>query len=368
MAAWRASVSDDRIELSGELRAEDARSLWETVRAFARSANERLDVDLSNVTAIDARPLALLVELRASLVARGVQSELIAPEALRPQVQLFTGRRTVAAPPVTRRAEPLLGRLGAAVERMVERAKEPLSFLGELVDGVAQVVRKPERGNWRSLPGLLERAGADAISIVILLNFLVGFVIALQAAPQLKELGANPFVADLVSVSVTRELAPLMTAIIMSGRSGAAFAAELGTMHVTDEIDALETMGISPIPYLVIPRILALALVAPALVMLADVAAVLGGLVVGVFSLDLTVQGYFTQIRVTLAASDIWSGLIKGSTFAVAIAIIGCQEGLAARGAAAGVGRRTTATVVVSLFTVVVLDSILTIFFRAVHI
>lgn len=368
MAAWRASVSDDRIELSGELRAEDARPLWETLRTHAQTSAHRLDLDLSNVSAIDARPLALLVELRASLVARGVQSELVAPEALRPRVHLFTGRRIAAAPATKVTKEPLLGRLGGAVERLIERARDPLSFLGELVDGVVHVVRNPERGNWRSLPTLLERAGADAISIVILLNFLVGFVIALQAAPQLKELGANPFVADLVAVSVTRELAPLMTAIIMSGRSGAAFAAELGTMHVTDEIDALETMGISPIPYLVIPRILALAIVAPALVMLGDVAAVLGGLVVGVYSLDLTVQGYFTEIRITLAASDIWSGLLKGVTFAVAIAIIGCQEGLAARGAAAGVGRRTTATVVVSLFTVVVLDSILTIFFRAVHI
>ncbi len=361
-------MSDDRIELSGELRAEDARAVWETLRTAAQASAHRLDLDLTNVTAIDARPLALLVELRASLVARGVESELITPEALRPQVQLFSGRRVVAKPAEKRPDERLLARLGVAVEGLVERAKEPLSFFGELIDGAAQVIRQPSRGNWRSMPALLERSGADAISIVILLNFLVGFVIALQAAPQLKSLGANPFVADLVSVSVTRELAPLMTAIIMSGRSGAAFAAELGTMHVTDEIDALETMGISPIPHLVLPRILALAIVAPALAILGDVAAVLGGLVVGVVSLDLTVQGYFTEIRTALMASDIWTGLVKSVAFAIAIAVIGCQEGLAARGAAAGVGRRTTATVVVSLFTVVVLDSILTIFFRAVQV
>jgi phospholipid/cholesterol/gamma-HCH transport system permease protein len=137
-------------------------------------------------------------------------------------------------------------------------------------------------------------------------------------------------------------------------------------MHVSDEIDALETMGISPIPYLVIPRIVALAIVAPLLVLLADVAGVIGGLAVGVYYLDLTVQGFFAEMQTMVVTSDIWTGLIKSVAFAVAIAIVGCQEGLAARGAAAGVGRRTTATVVVSLFTVVVIDSLLTIFFRAV--
>jgi len=242
----------------------------------------------------------------------------------------------------------------------------PLLFVGELVDGVLHVLRHPKRGNWRSLPVLIERAGADAIAIVLLLDFLIGFVIALQAMPQLEELGANPYVADLVGLAVTRELAPLMTAIIMSGRSGAAYAAELGTMHVSDEIDALETMGIWSIPHLVLPRIVALAVVAPVLVLLADAAAIAGGLAVAVLSMDLTSQGYFSELRTVVVASDIWTGQVKGVTFAIAIAVIGCHEGLAARGAAAGVGRRTTATVVVSLFAVVVLDCVLTILFRTV--
>jgi len=366
MSAWRAALTDGRLELSGELRAQDAAAMWSTLHTFANVQVDRLDLDLSQVTAIDARPMALVVELRTMLAERGVRSELIAPESIRSLVHLFAGKRGLARP--SRRPPPasLLGRIGLACERFVDRAKEPMAFIGELVDGVLQVIRHPRRGNWRSVPLLLERAGADAILIVLLLDFLVGFVIALQAMPELRALGANPYVADLVGIAVTRELAPLMTAIIMSGRSGAAFAAELGTMHVSDEIDALETMGISPIPYLVLPRIIAVAIVAPMLALLADVAGALGGLVVGVVYLDLTVQGYFTELQTMVVASDIWTGLIKSVAFAIAIGIVGCQEGLAARGAAAGVGRRTTATVVVSLFTVVVIDSLLTIFFRTV--
>lgn len=366
MAGWRANLTPQSIELGGELRAHDARALWTTLNALAHGDRKRLDIDVRNVHAIDARAMALLVELRARLIARGLACELLTTDAMRPLVHLFGGDRPLLVLSTPRALPGRLALLGASVERLIVGAKEPLRFIGELVDGVVHVIRRPRRGNWRSLPGLLERAGADAIAIVLLLDFLIGFVIALQATPQLRMLGANPYVADLVGIAVTRELAPLMTAIIMAGRSGAAFAAEIGTMHVSDEIDALETMGIAPVPYLVIPRILALALVAPALVLIGDVAAVTGGLVVGVVNLDLTPQGYISELQIALVSSDVWTGLIKGTVFAIAIAIIGCQEGLAARGAAAGVGRRTTATVVVSLFVVVVIDSLLTMFFRAV--
>jgi len=366
MAAWSATLTDDRIALSGELRAEDATAIWSTLQELASTRAERLDIDLTQVAEIDARTMALIVELRLMLAENGVQSEMIAPGSIGSLVGLFAGKRGLPRRAGAQEPPSQLARMGLAFDRLLGRAKEPMAFIGELVEGAGQVLRRPERANWRSLPQLLERAGADAILIVILLDFLVGFVIALQAMPELKALGANPYVADLVGIAITRELAPLMTAIIMAGRSGAAYAAELGTMHVSDEIDALETMGISPIPYLVIPRIVALALVAPLLVLLADVAGVLGGLTVGVYYLDLTVQGFFTEMQTMVVTSDIWTGLIKSVAFAVAIAIVGCQEGLAARGAAAGVGRRTTATVVVSLFTVVVIDSLLTIFFRAV--
>ena len=365
MASWRAQILDHRIVVSGKLSASDAGALWRELVRLARTSGDKLDVDVTDVSAVSPRPFVLIVEVWRMLVARGVSSKLVVPDALRELAAGFATSpvATVATPSTSVSS---LARIGATFERVLQRMNGPLLFVGELVDGVLHVLRHPKRGNWRSLPVLIERAGADAIAIVLLLDFLIGFVIALQAMPQLEELGANPYVADLVGLAVTRELAPLMTAIIMSGRSGAAYAAELGTMHVSDEIDALETMGIWSIPHLVLPRIVALAVVAPVLVLLADAAAIAGGLAVAVFSMDLTSQGYFSELRTVVVASDIWTGQLKGVTFAIAIAVIGCHEGLAARGAAAGVGRRTTATVVVSLFAVVVLDCVLTILFRTV--
>lgn len=364
--AWRVALTEDRIEIVGELTADDAPALWSTLRRLTRLHRERLDFDLTRVTAADARTMALLTQARAMLVERGIASDMIATDAMRPMVAMFGGDRGVpAARPVRPRGAALV-RLGDVSERALQRVKRPIAFVGQLVAGTVEIVRAPRRANWRALPGLVERAGADALFIVLLLDFLVGFVIALQGTPQLRMLGANPYVADLVGIALPRELAPLMTAIIMTGRSAAAYAAELGTMRVTDEIDALEVMGISPFPYLVFPRVLALALVAPVLVLLGDIAGVIGGMIVGVVSLDLTPQGYLIELQSVLLASDVWTGLVKSVVFAVAIGTIGCQQGLAARGAAAGVGRGTTATVVVSLFTIVVLDSAMTIMFRAV--
>ena len=222
----------------------------------------------------------------------------------------------------------------------------------------------PRSANWRELPATMERTGADAVPIVVLINFLVGFVMAFQAAVQLKQFGANIFVADLVGISVTRELGPLMTAIVVCGRSGAAFAAELGSMKVNEEIDALRTMGFGPMRYLVLPRTLALILVLPLLTLLADVAGMLGGLVVGVWNLDLTVRGYLNETARVVSLWDISSGLIKSVVFALAIALIACQQGLATTGGAEGVGRRTTSAVVLTLFALILIDAAVTVLFR----
>jgi phospholipid/cholesterol/gamma-HCH transport system permease protein len=213
----------------------------------------------------------------------------------------------------------------------------------------------------------MERTGADAVPIVVLINFLVGFVMAFQGAVQLKQFGANIFVADLVGLSVARELGPLMTAIIVCGRSGAAFAAELGSMKVSEEIDALRTMGFGAMPFLVLPRVLALMLVVPLLTVLADLVGILGGLVVGLVSLDLTVTGYLRETAKALKVWDVYSGVIKSVVFAMAIGLISCQQGLATTGGAEGVGRRTTASVVTILFSLIVLDAAFTILFHAFH-
>jgi phospholipid/cholesterol/gamma-HCH transport system permease protein len=196
---------------------------------------------------------------------------------------------------------------------------------------------------------------------VLLINFLIGFVMAYQSAGQLKQFGASIYVADLVGVSMTRELGPLMMAIIICGRSGASFAAELGTMKVSEEVDALRTLGFSPLPFLVIPRMLGLILLAPILVLMADAIGICGGALVASLSLDINPTSFLIQLQSAVKAGDIISGVIKAMVFCAAIALISCQQGLATTGGAEGVGRRTTSAVVSTLFTLILLDALFTV-------
>jgi phospholipid/cholesterol/gamma-HCH transport system permease protein len=211
---------------------------------------------------------------------------------------------------------------------------------------------------------MAERAGADGLPIALLLAFLVGLVMGFQGAIQLEQFGANIYVADLVAIALARELGPLMTAIIVAGRSGAAFAAELGTMRVSEEVDALTVLGLDPQRFLVFPRAIALVLVLPALTLFADAVGMLGGLVVGVLGLDLTPSAYLQETRSALDLWDVASGLLKSVVFAAAIAVIACERGLATRGGAEGVGRATTSAVVAGIFYIVVIDSLFTVAFH----
>ncbi len=188
-------------------------------------------------------------------------------------------------------------------------------------------------------------------------------IVALQAATQLRRVGATIYVADLVGVSLTRELGPLMTAIIIAGRSGSAIAAELGTMKVSEEVDALTAMGLDPVEFLALPRIVAMGIMLPCLTTLADVIGILGGVVVAWVSLGIPVGNYIEQTLNALLLKDIFSGLIKSGVFAVIIAGVGCYQGFRVKGGAEGVGRRTTASVVASIFLIIAADLVFTLIF-----
>jgi phospholipid/cholesterol/gamma-HCH transport system permease protein len=241
-----------------------------------------------------------------------------------------------------------------------------ISFLGVMVVALAGLVRHPRSGHWKEVPSLIEKTGADALPIAALINFLMGFVMAYQSSRQLRTYGANLYVADLVGISVTRELAPLMTAIIVCGRSGAAFAAEIGSMKVSEEVDALRTLGLRPFAWLVVPRAIALLVIVPALTILGDVIGTLGGAVVGMTSLGVGFRAYMTEIQVSVQMWDVAHGMVKSVVFALTIVLVACQQGFAASGGAEGVGKRTTSTVVSCLFLLVVLDAVITTLFRAI--
>jgi phospholipid/cholesterol/gamma-HCH transport system permease protein len=204
----------------------------------------------------------------------------------------------------------------------------------------------------------MERVGVDGLPIVGLIALLMGLIIAFMSSLQLASFGANIYVASLVALAMVRELGPIMTAVLVAGRSGSAFAAEIGTMKVNEEVEALVVMGYDPVMFLALPKVLAAAVVVPLLTLYADLLAILGGMLVGVLGLDLTVYSYVQQTARSLEVFDVISGLLKSLVFAVLIAVVGCQRGFGVRGGAQAVGRATTSAVVTALFLIIVTDSV----------
>jgi phospholipid/cholesterol/gamma-HCH transport system permease protein len=205
--------------------------------------------------------------------------------------------------------------------------------------------------------------GVGAIPIISLITFFVGIIIALQGAYELRRLGATQLVSSLVAIAITRELGPLVTAIVVIGRSGSAFAAEIGTMRVTEELDALETMALNPVAFLVVPKFLAMAVMLPCLAIWSDLMGILGGALFGMAGAGYTFGGYMLATRDALLLRDITSGVIKSLVFGMVITAVGCQEGFATGAGAEEVGRSTTSAVVISILLVVLIDLVFTALF-----
>jgi phospholipid/cholesterol/gamma-HCH transport system permease protein len=356
-----------RVIFSGNLSFANATPLWHELRAVLKryKRRERLDLDMSQVSWLDGGAMALLAHFRAEIYRRGGRAEFVgASDSVLEIIRIYRGDQAVQRRK-KKKPKSAIEQIGEAAHGLALEAQLMLAFLGQLLVAMWGSLRDPKSVNWRDLPPTCERTGADAVPIVLLINFLVGLVMAFQASVQLKRFGAQILVADLIGISVTRELGPLMTAIVVCGRSGAAFAAELGSMKVNEEVDALRTMGLGPMRYLVFPRLFALMLVMPLLAILADVVGVVGGLVVAVTTLDLAAVAYWTELEKAVKTWDVLSGLIKAVIFGIAIAAIACQQGLATEGGAEGVGRRTTGAVVSTLFTLIMIDAVFTVFFRA---
>jgi phospholipid/cholesterol/gamma-HCH transport system permease protein len=206
-------------------------------------------------------------------------------------------------------------------------------------------------------------AGVGAVPIISLITFFVGVIIALQGAYELQRLGAMQLVSSLVAIAITRELGPLITAIVVIGRSGSAFAAEIGTMRVTEELDALETMALDPVAFLVVPKFLAMAVTLPCLAIWADLMGVLGGSLFGVVGGGYTFGGYMLATRDALLLRDITSGVIKSLVFGMVITAVGCYEGFTTGSGAEEVGRSTTSAVVISILLVILIDLVFTALF-----
>ncbi len=354
------------LRLSGRLALRDAPEALDRMRGLLVPPARRVRIDLARLASLDAAAAALLLALTDELRARDVEAELGGANGRVHEILelVASSPRGVAARGAPR-TPGVIEQAGRASFELWEFTRQILDFTGSTVVALGRALREPRSIPWASVGRVMERAGADALPIIGLLTFLVGLVTAFQGAITLHRYGADIFVADGVAIGVTRELGPLMVAVVAAGRSGAAFAAELGTMRVSDEVDALRTIGLDPYRYLVLPRLFALGLMLPILTLIGDACAIAGGAVVGVFSLDVPLSAWARQSHNAL---DVWyvsSGLVKSVAFGLAIALVACQWGLATRGGAEGVGRATTSAVVSSLFFLVVIDSAFTVLFHA---
>ena len=258
----------------------------------------------------------------------------------------------------------LLSVLGATTIMLWAEAKDLAQLVGECIFSTGRFFRGQAQFRWRDCLSEMQQCGAMALPIVGLISFLVGIIMAYQGAVQLKQFGADIYVADLVGLSVVREMGPMMAAIVLAGRTGAAFAATLGNMQANEEIDALETLGVSPIDFLVMPRIVALFLMMPLLALYSNCLGILGGLVVGASTLDIPASLYWIETKSIIDLSDLGTGLIKAATFGLLIGLSACLRGLQAERSAAGAGRAATAAVVTSTVLIIVTNSIYAVMFN----
>ena len=254
-------------------------------------------------------------------------------------------------------------RVGDSVIEVVEGGKELLTFTGELVLSFGRYARGTATYLRSDLLQYIQEAGAQAFAIVSVISFLIGMIFAFVGVMQLNMFGAGIYTADLVAVAMVREMAPIMTAIIMAGRTGAAYAAQIGTMKVNEEIDALRTLGMQPIDFLVTPRVIALVLMMPLLTMYASLMGIFGGMAVGVLKLDISLVQYVAQTVGAVGLNSLFGGLFKSIVYGSLVALAGCQQGMACGNSALAVGQSTTKAVVMGIVLIVVSASVLTVIY-----
>jgi phospholipid/cholesterol/gamma-HCH transport system permease protein len=324
----------------------------------------RLILKDGGITAWDSSLVVYLRRLAASAHAAGVVLDDSAmPEGVRRLLRLSDAVPERKGARRGEKNDPWLARVGIRAQRGWADLLSSIRFVGELTLAFVAMVRGRARYRKSDLHAVFHECGPGALPIVSLISLLVGMILAFLGSVQLRMFGAEVFIANGVAIGMVREMGALMTGIIMAGRTGAAFAARLGTMQVNEEVDALQTMGFSPMEFLVLPRALALILMMPLLAMYANVMGILGGALVGVLMLDLTPIQYYQQTMGALSLQSILAGLIKASVFGVLIAISGCMQGIRCGRSAMAVGEATTAAVVNAIVYIVVATSTISIIY-----
>jgi phospholipid/cholesterol/gamma-HCH transport system permease protein len=354
------------LSLSGRIETENLNDfLIETEVLLMEKAPKKLMVNLSKIEYLDSAGALGLLQLEDKAKAKSIPFQFVNVTDEAKRVMGLINLKDLTTKPLLsdKRSSNVIEQAGESGLKIFNDFVSIVTFLGDLITALIYSLIHPRSIRWEDLLFYMKRAGVEGLPIVGLINFLLGLIIAFMSSLQLKQFGANIYVAQLVGVAMVTELGPIMTAIIVAGRSGSAFAAEIGTMKVNEEVDALVSMGFDPTRFLAIPKVLAAMLVVPVLTLYADFFGVMGGLVVGVLGLDLTVYTYVQETMKVISITDIVKSLIKSVVFAVLIAGIGCQRGFQVRGGAEAVGASTTSAVVAAIFLIIVMDSAFAILF-----
>jgi phospholipid/cholesterol/gamma-HCH transport system permease protein len=355
------------VRLSGRWKMEDRLPAVSEVQRQIETgrAVQRIVFDTQGVTAWDTGLLAFVSKLREWGSADGIELDLTGlPEGIQRLLRLAA----VVQPRKTGQSDtrlPWLARVGTTGLAAWAGAVAVLTFIGGVFLAVLALLRGKARVRGSDLAVYIQDCGASALPIVTLISFLVGLILAFVGAVQLRQFGAQIYVADLVGIAMAREMGAMMTAIIMAGRSGAAFAAQIGSMQANEEVDALTTMGLSPMEFLVLPRMVALVLMMPLLTLYADLLGILGGGFVGITMLGLSPTQYFYETQSFLNLTDFSMGLIKAVVFGVLVALAGCLRGMQCGRSSAAVGMAVTSAVVTGIVFIIFSDAILTVVYNA---
>ena len=354
-----------RIVARGDWTLEHVNRLGGVRDALLPRVQAQTRIDASTLGRIDTAGASVLLDLASDDVAR-IEGAAVATRKLFAAVA-----RAEAAPPARKPRKDTgflatLANVGAALENFWRNGVGLVGFVGVILAAIARNLPQPRRWRITSTVAHIEQTGLNALPIVALLCFLVGAVVAFLGATVLREFGASLFTVELVGYSFLREFGVLLTAIMVAGRSGSAFTAQIGSMKAREEIDAIRTLGLRPVDVLVMPRVVALLVSMPILTLVGMLAGLLGGAAVCVFALDISPLMFVTRLHETTAVRHFWVGMSKAPVFAFLIAAIGCLEGFKVAGSAESVGTHTTSSVVQSIFVVILIDALAAVFFMEI--
>jgi phospholipid/cholesterol/gamma-HCH transport system permease protein len=357
------------LTLAGSLSVSSAAAVRREVAArLAKTRVASLEVDASGVEQGDVSGMALLYELAEGRLVPGLRAEI---RGLRPEFRTLLSAfppgealKSLEDAPARRR---LFDEVGASTVSMLADLRAQMAFLGSLVQGFAAVLRRPRAMRWREVAVVFEKAGVNALPIVSLISLLMGLVIAFEAAQPLEMFGAQIFIANMIGLVMVREFSPIFTAIIFAGRSGSAFAAEIGTMKVNEELNALETMGLDPMRFLVIQRVFAGTVLMPLLAAYSMVLGVLGGIIV-MLAMGFPFAQIWDQLVGALGVSDVLVGVTKSFVFGAVVAGLGCLRGMQTKEGPNAVGDSTTRAVVAGILMIIVIDSVYSVLTYVLHV